>query len=48
MHPQTEKLISSKGGLIIDNQRKPDADDDIEEGVNLANTQKIPMSLIKQ
>ena len=42
----------STKGLLVDNNRKPEsnampADDDIEEGVNIANTQKIPMSLIK-
>lgn len=52
MHPQTEKMVSSKG-LIVDkvtSQRKAEVvpEDDIEEGVNIANTQKIPISLIKQ
>ena len=45
----------STKGLLVDYSnamRKPEsnvmpADDDIEEGVNIANTQKIPMSLIK-
>jgi len=49
-------MVSSKG-LWVDNAsggpRKAEstamaADDDMEEGVNIANTQKIPMSLIKQ
>jgi hypothetical protein len=47
-------MVSSKG-LLVDNSsaiRKAEstaiaADDDIEEGVNIANTQKIPISLIK-
>ena len=48
-------MVSTKG-LLVDNGssiRKAEstampADDDIEEGVNIANTQKIPISLIKQ